>query len=190
MIETNQFKKGLCFVYKGDPVIITAVTTSTPTARGSNTIAKTRMKNLETGQVLHASIRSGERFEEVDMSHHPVTYLYSDGTRWHFMDDETYEQFDFGVDDLGDDRLYLVDGLEGMRAMLIDERVVGITLPMTVVLTVTETDPAIKGATATAQLKPASTETGLVIQVPPYLTMGERIRVDTRNGHFVERVRD
>ncbi len=190
MIETNQFKKGLCFVYKGDPVIITSVHTSTPTARGSNTIAKTRMKNLETGQVLNASIRSGEQFVEVDLAHHPVSYLYSDGTRWYFMDDETYEQFDLGVDDLGEDRFFLVDGIGGLRAMLIDERVIGVSLPMAVVLTVTETDPAIKGATATAQLKPATTETGLVLQVPPYLTSGERIRVDTRDGHFVERVKD
>ena len=154
MIETNQFKKGLCFVYKGDPVIITSVHTSTPTARGSNTIAKTRMKNLETGQVLNASIRSGEKFEEVDLAQHPVSYLYSDGTRWYFMDDETYEQFDLGAEDLGDDRYYLVDGIEA------------------------------------AQLKPATTETGLVLQVPPYLASGERVRVDTRDGHFVERVKE
>ncbi len=189
MIETSQFKKGVCLVYKGEPMMIVDVTFSTPTARGANTIAKTKLRHLLTGQLLSESIRSGERFEEVDLERRPCTYLYSDGTRWHFMDQETFEQFDFGAEDLGDAVGYLKDGLEGCRAMLVDGRVVSVELPMTVDLVVTETVPAIKGATAQAQLKDATLETGLVVQVPPYLVTGDVVRIDTRDGHFVERVK-
>jgi elongation factor P len=190
MIESSGFKKGVCLVYKGEPMVIVDVTFSTPTARGSNTIAKTRMRNLITGQLMNDSIRSGEKFGEVDMERHKASYMYSDGTRWFFMDDESFEQFDFDGDSLGDASAYLIDGIEGLQAMLIDGAIVSIQLPMSVDMKVVETDPAIKGATAQAQLKSATTETGLVVQVPPYLSVGECIRVDTRDGRFIERVKD
>jgi len=189
MIDTGQFKSGVCIKFKGAPMIITSVTFSTPTARGGNTIAKTRLKNLLTGQVLNESIRSGEKFEEVDLEQRACSYMYSDGSSWHFMDAKSFDQFELSADDLGQDVGYLKDGLEGIRAMLIDGRVVSVTLPTTVDLRVVETEPAIKGATAQAQLKSARTETGLEVQVPSYLTTGETIRIDTRDGHFVERVK-
>lgn len=189
MIETSGFKKGVCLVYKGEPMVIVDVTFSTPTARGSNTIAKTRFRNLITGQLFNDSIRSGEKFSEVDMERHKASFMYSDGSRWFFMDDETYEQFDFDQESLGEASAYLIDGIEGLQAMLIDGKVVSLQLPITVDMKVVETDPAIKGATAQAQLKAATTETGLVVQVPPYLSSGESIRVDTRDGRFIERVK-
>jgi len=190
MIETNAFKRGVCLQFRGEPMIIVDVTFSTPTARGSNTIAKTKMRNLLTGQLISESIRSGEKFDEVDLERHNASYLYNDGTKWFFMDDETFEQFEFSGEALGESTGYIVDGIEGVQAMLIDGNVVSVELPLTVVLRVTETDPAIKGATAQAQLKPATTETGLVVQVPSYLTIDERIKVDTRDGHFIERAKD
>jgi len=189
MIETNGFKRGVCLQYKGAPMTIVDVSFSTPTARGSNTIAKTKMRNLITGQLLNESIRSGEKFEEVDLERHKASYLYDDGSEWHFMDDETYDQFSFRKDDLGDSTGYIVEGIEGLQAMLIDGNVVSLDLPMVVELKVLECDPTIKGATAQAQLKPAKTETGLIVQVPSYLEIGEVIRVDTRDGHFIERAK-
>lgn len=190
MIDTSSFKRGVCLQFRGEPMIIVDVTFSTPTARGSNTIVKTRLRNLLTGQLISESIRSGEKFEEVDLERHKASYLYSDGTNWYFMDDETYEQFEFSGEELGEATGYIVDGIQGMQAMLIDGSVVSVDLPLTVTLRVVETDPAIKGATAQAQLKPAKTETGLVVQVPSYLTVDERIKVDTRDGHFIERAKD
>ena len=189
MIDTSAFKKGVCFVYKGEPMIIADYSVSTPTARGGNTIFKTKLRNLQTGQILNESIRSGEKFEEVDMERHNASFLYSDSSTWHFMDDETYEQFEFAKDALGGAELYISDGIEGLQAMLIDGVVANIELPMTVVMTAVETDPHIKGATAQAQLKPCTTDTGLVVQVPPYLTIGESFKVDTRDNHFVERIK-
>jgi len=189
MIETSQLKRGVCIVYKGEPMMVVGVSVSTPTARGSNTISKTKLRNLITGQLLTESIRGGEKFEEVDLERHPASYMYNDGSTWFFMDDTTFEQFEFRKDDLEDISGYLVDGIEGVQAMLIDGNVISVQLPMTVDMRVVETEPVIKGATAQAQLKPATTETGLVVQVPSYLAADEVIRVDTRDGHFVERVK-
>jgi len=190
MIEANNFKKGYCIQFKGAPVMIVDVRFSTPTARGGSVIAKTRMRNLLTGQLLNESIRGNERFDEVLHEQRPATYLYADGTRWHFMDEESYEQFDLGEDELGSRSGFLVDGITGIRAVLVQGRIVDITLPNTVDLVVKEADPVIKGATAQAQLKRAVLETGLEVQVPPYVGVGEKIRIDTRDEHFVERVRD
>ncbi|MDE0895887.1 MAG: elongation factor P [Planctomycetota bacterium] len=189
MIEVTNFKKGLCFQFKGAPVIIVHVTYSTPTARGGATIAKTRMRNLLTGQVLNDSIRSGEKFDEVDLERRPVSFLYTDGTRYHFMDGETYEQFELGKDEIGEAPSYLKDGLEGITSLAVDGRLVSIELPHIVELDITEADPVIKGASAKAQLKNAVLETGAGIQVPSYIVAGEVVRVDTRDGRFVERAK-
>jgi elongation factor P len=115
--------------------------------------------------------------------------MYADGTEWHFIDNQTFEQFSLSKDDIGSDVGYMKDGLEGLQAMVIDGQVVSVKLPLSVDLEVTTCDPAIKGATAKAQLKNAVTETGLEVLVPPYLAAGEIIRVDTRDGHFIERVK-
>ncbi|MCZ6599174.1 MAG: elongation factor P [Planctomycetota bacterium] len=189
MIEASRFKKGVCLEYKGAPMVIVTVTFSTPTARGANTIAKTRLRNLLTGQLLNESIRSGEKFPDIDVEQRPISYLYNDGSRWHFMDSETFDQFELSSDELGEGTKYLVDGVEGLRAQLVQGRVIDVILPTTVDLTVTEADPAIKGATAQAQLKHAVLETGLETQVPPYIEQGDRVRIDTRDGHFVERAK-
>jgi elongation factor P len=190
MLETNQLKKGVCFMFKSAPMIVQHTTTSTPTARGGNTITKAKLRNLLTGQILNESFRGGEKFEEADLEHHDCGFMYSDGTDYHIIDNVTFDQFSFSGDALGDDALYLKDGIEGVQAMVIDGSVVSIKLPMSVDLQVTECDPVIKGATAKAQLKSAKCETGLEVQVPPYLSIGEMIRVDTRDGHFIERVKE
>jgi elongation factor P len=168
---------------------VESVTFTTPTARGASPIAKARLRNLLTGQLLNESIRVSEKFEEVELETHPAAFLYSDGERWHFMDEATYEQFDFGKSELGESSGYIVEGIEGMRAMLIDGRHVSLVLPTTVDLKVIECDPTIKGATAQAQMKPALLETGLQILVPPYLSPGEVVRVDTREARFIERAK-
>ncbi len=189
MIEVAEFKKGVCILFRDAPMIIVDVTFSTPTARGANTIARTRLRNLLTGQLISESIRAGNKYETVDVEVRPCSFMYSDGTNWHFMDGESFEQFHLGADELGDGRYYLVDGAEGLRVRLVQGRIVGVELPNTMELTVVETDPVVKGATAQAQQKRAVLETGLEVQVPPYLERGERIRVDTRDGHFVERAK-
>jgi elongation factor P len=189
MIEASQFKRGQAFHFKGEPVTVVDVQFSTPTARGASPIAKTKLRSLTTGKLFKESIRVSEKFEEVDIELRPCSYLYSDADRWHFMDSETFDQFGFAQEDLGALTGFITEGLEGIRAMLLDGKIVSLSLPQAVDLKVVETDPALKGATAQAQTKPATLETGLVIQVPPYLETGEMVRVDTRDGHFIERAK-
>jgi elongation factor P len=189
MKDCGDFSKGDCVVYKGHPVSVVDVTFSTPTARGAGVIVKVKLRNLRTGQLYSDSLRAGDKFDEVDVEQHPCTFLYADGTFWHFMDGTSFEQFQFDAEALGDAVGYLKDGQEGLRALLIEGVPVSVTLPTTVDLLVTECDPVVKGATATAQMKWAVLETGLRIQVPPYLSQGESARVDTRDARFVERVK-
>lgn len=189
MIEVSAFKRGVCIQYKDAPMMIVEVQFSTPTARGGSTIAKTKLRNLLTGQLITESIRSGDRYAPVDLEQRPCTYLYSDGDRWHFMDEQSYEQFELTKEQLDDKVGYLIDGIQGMRAYVVEERVVDLLLPNTVDLEVIEAEPAIKGATAQAQLKRVKVETGIEVMVPSYVTAGERVRIDTRDAHFVERVK-
>lgn len=188
MIEVSGFKRGLCFVFRGQPVQIVDFSLSTPTGRGSQTIAKTRLRNLVTGQLLTESIRAGDKFEPVEVARSPVSFLYSDGESVHFMDGESFEQFSVPLSDLGDQAGYLQEGLEGIVCLRVAERIAAIELPPTVDLEVVQTDPVIKGATAKAQYKRAVAHTGVEVQVPAYVEAGQVVRIDTRDGHFVERV--
>ena len=188
MIDPSNLRRGVCFQYKGAPVIVVDVHFTTPTARGGGTIAKTKMRNLLTGQLLTDSLRSGEKYAPVEVERRSASYLYGDGTEFHFMEADTYEQFSMTADDLGTAASFLQDGLEGIFAMRVDGKLVNVELPDSVVLEVTEADPVIKGATAKAQYKRAVVETGVEVKVPGYVDVGQRIRVDTRDGHFVERV--
>jgi len=190
MYEVSDFKRGLCFVFKDQPVQLLDFKLSTPTARGGTTIARTKLRNLRSGQLLSESIRSGEKFLPVDMEKSSVTFLYSDEVDFHFMDSTSFEQFALSAEQLGEQYLFLTEGIEGLISLRIDGAVVSVEFPHTVVLEVTEADPIIKGATAKAQYKRAVVSTGVEIQVPGYIDVGERVRIDTRDSHFVERVRD
>ena len=188
MIDPSNFRRGTCFQFKGAPVIVVDVLFTTPTARGGGTIAKTKMRNLLTGQLLSESLRSGEKYAPVEVERRAASYLYGDADAFHFMEADTYEQFEMTREGLGSASAFLQDGMEGIFAVRVDGKLVSVELPDSVVLEVTEADPVIKGATAKAQYKRAVVETGVEIKVPGYVDVGQRIRVDTRDGHFVERV--
>jgi elongation factor P len=119
----------------------------------------------------------------------PVQYLYNDAEAFHFMDTGSYEQFGLTPDEIGDASGYLTEGLGGIRSVVFNGKVLSIELPLTVVLKIESTDPVVKGATAQAQTKPATLETGLVVQVPAYMEGGETIQVDTRDGHCMGRAK-
>lgn len=170
-------------------MIVVDVNFTTPTARGGGTIAKTKMRNLLTGQLLSESLRSGEKYPPVDVERKSASYLYKDSEHFHFMEADTYEQFAMTADDIGPAAVFLSDGLEGIQAMRVDGTLVSVELPDTVVLEVTEADPVMKGATAKAQFKRAVVGDGIEIKVPGYVAVGTMVKVDTRDGHFVERVR-
>jgi len=186
MFSTSDFKKGLVIQLDGAPCLITDVSTQSPTARGANTMVKTRYRNLITGQVLDKTFRSGDKVDEADFERHKGQFLYADSGNGVFMDLENYEQFEMPADEFESLSLYLLDGTEVVLG-LFEGRMVNVDLPMTVELTVIETPPVMKNATATAETKEAILETGLKIRVPPYLESGEKVKVDTRDGRFLSR---
>lgn len=189
MLNASDLRRGLRVELDGDPYVIVDVHFQSPSARGASTLVKAKVRNLRTGNVFDRTFRSADRVPEPQLEMKPVQYLYSDGEGYHFMDTESYEQFTLSEEDLGDVRWYLLDGLSGLRSVVYNDRVINIELPNTIVLRVRETEPAVKGATAQAQTKPATLETGLVIQVPAYLESGEQVQVDTRDARFVARVK-
>jgi len=186
MLTTSDFKKGLIIQLDGAPCMLTDVTVQSPSARGANTMVKTKYRNLITGQVLDKTFRSGDKVDEADFERHKGQYLYADGDRGVFMDLETYDQFEMEADNFALISPFLLDGQE-LQLGLFQGRMINVDLPMTVELTVIETAPVLKNATATAQTKEAVLETGLKLQVPPYLETGDRVKVDTRDCRFISR---
>jgi elongation factor P len=186
MISTSDFKRGLVIQVDGAPCLILDVSVQSPTARGANTMVKTKYRNLLTAQVLEKTFRSGDKLEEADFERHKGQFLYADGDRGVFMDLETYEQFELEADGFALIAPYLLEGTEVVLG-LFQERMISVDPPQVVELTVTETAPAMKNATATAETKDAILETGLKIKVPPYLESGNKVKVDTRDGRFVSR---
>ena len=189
MIALGDLKRGMRVEIEGDPFLILDIHVQTPSARGASSLTKLKLRNIRSGQVLDKTFRGGDKLEEPNLELRSVQFLYGDGDRFHFMDTQSYDQFSLGREDLGDVADYLKDGMENLRSVVFNGEVISIDLPATVVLKVVETGPSMKGATAQAQTKPATLETGKVIQVPSYLESGELVQVDTRDGHFVGRAR-
>lgn len=188
MIQATELKRGVYVTLDGAPYGVVDVNSQTPSARGASLLVKVRLKHLSTGQVLDKTYRGGEMLEEADLERRKAQVLYRQGDDYHLMDLESYDQLTLSVDELGASAGYLLDDME-VTALFFEGRLISITVPQTVELEITECDPSIKGATAQAQTKPATLQTGLVVQVPAYIETGERIVVDTRDGHFVGRAR-
>ncbi|RMG87205.1 MAG: elongation factor P, partial [Candidatus Dadabacteria bacterium] len=186
MPQATELKRGQVILVDGAPCRLLEVQQQAPSARGAHLMVKVRYRNLLTGQVLDRTFRGGDRVDEADFERRKGQYLYAAGEAGVFMDLETYEQYEVGGEVFEAVRGYLTDGLE-VTLGFFQGRVVGVEPPQVVELAVVDTPPAIKGATATAQTKAAVLETGLTVQVPPYIEPGTRIRVDTRDGHFVGR---
>jgi len=188
IVNVTEIARGDILEIDRDPWQVMEVVSQTPSARGASLLVKIKARNLRTGQTLARTLRGSETVAAADCERRPVQFLYRQGGELTFMDQESFEQFALQAEVLGESAGYLTDGLE-LRSLLYNGRVLNVELPVTVELRVVDTAPPIKGATAQAQLKPATLETGLQILVPPYLTAGEKVKVDTRDGHFVERVR-
>lgn len=189
MLAAGDIKRGMRIEIDGEPYIVLDIKVQTPSARGAATLVKARIRNLRTGNVFDRTFKASDKVDEPQLELRPVQYLYNDGEAYHFMDSQSYEQFSLRPEELGDNAGYLIEGLAGIRSVVHNGKVISIDLPQTVVLKIAHTDPSIKGATAQAQTKPATLETGLVIQVPSYLEGGEAVQVDTRDGRFLGRAK-
>ena len=186
MYDTSDIRKGLKILIEGDPYVVDDFQFVKP---GKGTaFTKTRVKNLITGSVLDRTYRSGEKLESANVEEREMQFLYHEGENYCFMDNTTYEQVFVSADILGDDAQWMPDNTNA-NVVFFDERPVGVSLPNFVELEVTQTDPGVRGDTATGATKPATLSTGAVINVPLFVEEGEWLKIDTRSGQYVERVK-
>ncbi|MGH1467880.1 MAG: elongation factor P [Bdellovibrionales bacterium] len=185
MIQTSDFKKGLKLLLDGEPYNIVDFQHTKP-GKG-NAFTKAKMKNLITGNNLERTFKSGEKFEMPDVEFKSVNFLYSDESGFHFMDQVNYEQVALQEEDLAPKHLYLKENDE-VTMLFFNERAIGIELPNTVTLVVAQTDPGFKGNTVTNTFKPATMETGCVVQVPLHTKIGDLLKIQTEDGKYLERV--
>ena len=183
----KDIKTGAVVVYDGSPVVIRSITVHSPTARGAATLYKFRARNVLNRNKVDITMKGTDVVHEADFSRREVQMMYTDATTLYLMDKEDYQQYELPLDDVEDELRYMTEGLEGMRAMIYNEGCVGLELPAAVELAISECDPGVKGNSATSRSKPATMETGLVVQVPEYIKQGERLKIDTRTGEFLSR---
>jgi elongation factor P len=185
MIKATLLRPGMIIKHDGDLHVVYSVDHRTPgNKRGS---MQTKMRNLRSGSMIDYRFRAEEVIEKVVVDEVEFEYLYSDGDGHHFMNTENYEQLQLQNDIVGDTKDYLIANLP-VKIEYYDGKPIGVLLPDTVDLTVVETEPSIQKATASAVMKPAKLETGLVVNVPPFVGTGDRIKVDTSEGRYIQRV--
>jgi elongation factor P len=187
LIEAIDIKRKAFFEYDGNPFVCLEVEISTPTARGGQTLVRVKMRNLKTQAVFDKTFKAGEKFKEPDLSQVPASYLYSDGQGSHFMDQESFETLTLHEEMLGDALDFLTDGLI-VQILRFNGHVIGLQMPQQVELTITYTEPGIRGDTASGSVNKAATlETGIEVRVPLFVKQGERVRVSTETREFMGR---
>ncbi|HEV2744498.1 MAG TPA: elongation factor P [Rubrobacter sp.] len=185
MISTNQFRNGSAIRVDGKRFTILFFQHVKPGKGGA--FVRTRLRNIDSGAVVEKTFRAGEKLEGVSTQSRPMTYLYRDGDLLHFMDADTYDQVAVPAEVIGDATGYVIEG-GTVSVLSADGEVVSVEPPAHVDLEVTQTDPGLKGDTAQGGSKPATLETGVVVQVPLFVNTGDRVRVDTRSNEYLTRV--
>jgi elongation factor P len=186
MIAATQIKRGMTIKLSGELYRVFSFQHITPgNWRG---MVQTKLKSLKTGAIIEHRFRSEDRVEQAYLEMHEMEYLYTDGSDYYFMNTETFEQIHLPTELLGDSIPYLTPNIK-IQVEFYEGRAIGVELPPSVELKVVATEPALRGATVSNVSKPATLETGLVIQVPPFINEGEVIRVDTNEGKYLERVK-
>jgi len=186
MYESSDLRKGLKIEIDGDPYVVVQFDFVKP-GKGQ-ALYKCRLKNMVSGAQFDKTYRSGEKINKADLEEVKMEYLYFDGEAYCFMNSSNYEQEFLTADQLGEAKDLLKDNTE-CDVLMFDGRPIGVTLPIFMELEVTRADPWIKGDTASGDSKPATLETGYQLQVPPFVEEGETLKIDTRTGEYVERVK-
>ena len=187
MIENSDLRKGLKLEIDGEPYVIVQFEFTKP-GKGQ-ALYKCKLKNMVTGVQFDRTFRSGDKFKEPDLEEQQMEYLYSDGEQYCFMNTTSYEQEFLTEEQVTEAKDFLRENTV-CDILLFEGRPIGISLPIFVNLKVEKTDPWVKGDTASGDSKPATLETGYVIQVPPFIEEGELLKIDTRTGAYVERVKE
>ena len=186
-MQAKEIKPGSVVNYDDAPVMIETINVQTPSARGAATLYKFRGRNLVTRQKTDITLKGSESLAAADFERHAVSLMYTDATHVHLLDQADYNQYSIPLEDAQEEIRYMTESLQGMLVLIYNGQCVGVQLPTAVELKVTQCDPGIRGNSATSRTKPATLETGLVVQVPEYLKEGECIKVDTRTGEYLSR---
>ncbi|MCL1879960.1 MAG: elongation factor P [Actinomycetia bacterium] len=184
-ISTADFKNGKAIVIEGKPYVIIEFQHVKPGKGGA--FVRTKVRDIRSGRVNDLTFRSGEKFDEIRMEQREMQYLYSDGDEYHFMDTDSYEQMALAADVVGEAVQWLKEN-DTATLQYAGQELIGVEPPMFVELAVTETEPGFKGDTVQGGNKPATLETGAVINVPMFINTGDVLKVDTRDGRYITRV--
>ncbi len=184
MISTKDFKTGMKLEIDGKPFEIIEFQHFKPGKGGA--MMRTKLRQLKTGQVLEKTFRSGEKVKKPDMTFTDMQYIYKDGTDFVFMDLESYEQMNVVAENVGDKGGFIKEG-DTVKVLLYNGELIGVDLPANVNLTVAHTDPGIQGDRVSGASKPATMETGLVVNVPLFINEGDLLKIDTRSGEYLGR---
>ena len=184
MYTTSDFRNGLKIDFEGDPYVITYFQHVKPGKGGA--FVRTKLKNLKTGAVIEHTFRSGDKVEKPDLEEREMQFMYRMENEFHFMETRTYEQIYLDADHMGDAANYMIENLP-VRVLFYKGEPIGIDLPIFITLSIVETEPGVRGDTVSGATKPATLESGAVVQVPLFLSVGDRVKVDTRTGTYIER---
>jgi len=185
-IPATQIRRGMVIVFEGEPCRVVEFRHHTP--GNLRAMIQTKLRSLRSGSSFEHRFRSANTIERAALEQHEMEYMYSDGSHHHFMNTENYEQVALSDDELGDSAQWLSPGLK-IQAEFYEGSPIGIDMPPSIELTVTQTEPTMKGATVSNVNKPATLENGVTIQVPPFVNEGDRIRVDPSEGRYIERAK-
>lgn len=186
MFESSDLRKGLKIEMGGEPYIVAQFEFVKP-GKGQS-LYKCKLKNMITGALIDRTFRSGDKIGEANLEEHEMEYLYTDGDMYHFMNTTTYTQEELTTDQVGDARNFLKENTV-CSILFFEGRPIGLSLPNFVELKIVQADPWLKGDTASGSTKPVTLETGYILNVPPFIEEGEMIRIDTRSGEYVERIK-
>jgi elongation factor P len=184
-VSTNNLKNGMCISYNDKLWVVVEFQHVKPGKGGA--FVRTKLKEIKSGRVVEVTFRAGEKLDDVRMETKNLQYLYHDGDAYHFMDSDSYDQFDLPLDFVGDAAKWLKEN-EVATVLIAGTEMIGVEPPMFVELEVVDTEPGFKGDTVQGGTKPATLETGAIVQVPMFVNAGERIKVDTRDGSYITRV--
>jgi elongation factor P len=186
VLTAGDLRKGSKLEIDGEPYLIVDFEFSKP-GKGQ-ALYRCRLRNMITGTQFDRTYRSGDKFTAADLEEQEMQYMYNDGAHYHLMNTSNYEQIEMSAEQAGDASNFLIENLN-VNVLMFQGRPIGLTLPNFVELKIVKSDPGIKGDTASGATKPATLETGYIIQVPLFVEEGETVRIDTRTGQYVERVK-
>jgi elongation factor P len=187
MPKANEIKRAQVIEWQGRVLLVQHVDVQSPSSRSGTTLYKMRMKDVRTAQKIENSFTGDEIINLADFQRCEVQYLYREGNQLTFMNAEDYSQYTVDDDSLGEEAVWLFDGIEGVQGMLVDGKLASIEVPTTLTLEIVETSPSIKGGSASARTKPATLSNGVVIQVPEYIAGNELVKVNTETRKFMSR---